>query len=327
MGRIYRHLTKEERIQIVTLLRENKNQSYIARLLHRSRSSISREVSRNSGLRGYRAKQAHDKAEERKRKPRYLKMTSEIQSHIEQKIKEDWSPMQIANTMNQSVHCTVSHERIYQHTAEDKRAGGELFKHLRINNRRRYRRNRNKANWRTKIPARVDIEQRPASINERQDFGDWEADLVCGGGYLVTLVERKGRFTLIGEVTHKRADLVANEIIRLLRPYAAQVKSITYDNGPEFSSHSTVNLALDCTSYFAKPYHSWERGANENVNGLIRQYFPKGEKIGKDNSDKIALVQNRLNERPKKVLGWKTPKQIFLEQGMNTESLTVALGT
>ena len=125
----------------------------------------------------------------------------------------------------------------------------------------------------------------------------------------------------------KRADLVTEEIIRLLRPYAPSTKNITYDNGPEFSSHALINSALNCKSYFAKPYHSWERGANENANGLVRQYFPKFEKIGYGNSDKIAFAQNRLNERPKKILGWKTAKQIFLEQGFTADSYTVALGT
>jgi len=198
---------------------------------------------------------------------------------------------------------------------------------LRINNRRRYRRKRNKANWRLKIPARIDIAERPASIEERQTFGHWEADLVCGGGYLLTIVERKSRYALIGEVPQKSAGLVSQEIIRLLQPYAPSVKSITYDNGPEFCKHGDINSWLQCQSFFARPYHSWERGSNENTNGLLRQYFPKTKAIGFGNSDKISFVQNRLNERPKKVLGWKTPKQILGELGYSTEPLTVALRT
>jgi transposase, IS30 family len=329
MGQTYRHLTKEERAQIYILLHEGYKKSQIAEALNRNRSTITREIARNKGRRGYRITQSHKKAIARKKIPRYQKMTQETQHYIEQKIREDWSPMQITNTMEQHIKTRISHERIYQHIACDKKEKGELYKHLRINNRRRYRRNRTKPNWRSKIQERVDIDQRPPHINERTEPGHWEADLVClrDAGYLVTLVERQSRFSLVGTVLRKQAGLVSREIIRLLSPYSSLTKSITYDNGAEFCQHQEVNMALQCQSFFAKPYHSWERGSNENSNGLLRQYFPKKAKGSLDTSATIALAQKRLNERPKKVLGWKTPKQVLWELGYTTDLPSVALGT
>lgn len=311
MGQVYSQITYEERIQIRTYLQENYSLRAIAEKIGRSPSTISREIKRNSGKRGYRYKQAHEFAAQRRAFLKCQKFTPEVITYVEKKIYEKWSPEQISNIMLEETGCKISHERIYQHIYQNKTKEGNLYEELRINYKRRYRRSRDKKKWRSKIPERVDIEDRPAIVNKRKRFGDWEADLVCGKSYLVTLVERKSRFVLIGHVKNKTAEEVRNEIIRLLKPYRDLVHTITYDNGNEFAQHMRINESLDCKSYFAKPYHSWERGANENTNGLIRQYFPKAEKLHDASFEKITFVQDQLNHRPRKCLAFKTPEFIL----------------
>jgi len=314
MGQIYSHLTYEERIQIRTYLQEHYSSRQIARKLQRSHSTIDREIKRNSGKRGYRYKQAQALSENRQSEPRYRKMTPDVITHVEEKIRQKFSPEQVSLNMLPDVGCRISPERLYQHIYQDKAKGGTLYKELRINFKRRYRRSRDRKNWRLKIPNRVDIDQRPSCVNDRSRYGDWEADLICGKTYLVTLVERKSRFTLIGHVERKTAEAVSAEIIGLLKPYRSLVRTITYDNGNEFSRHEKINEELGCRSYFAKPYHSWERGTNENTNGLIRQYFPKREKLRDASPEKISFVTEQLNHRPRKVLANHLPAEIFLGQ-------------
>ena len=315
MGLNYSQLTYEERIQIKSWLQENYSIRAIARKIGRSPSTVYREINRNSGKRGYRYKQAQQFAEQRQKMATYRKCTPEVIDYVEEKIKDKISPEQISNCMRENIGTRISHERIYQLIYLDKAQGGTLYKDLRINFKRRYRRSRDKKNWRSKIPDRVGIEERPEIVNNRERFGDWEADLVCGESYLVTLVERKSRFTLIGHVEKKTAAEVSSEIIKLLRPYRDLVHTITYDNGNEFAQHVLVNDTLNCDSYFARPYHSWERGANENTNGLIRQYFPKADKLRDASRRKIGFVQDQLNNRPRKCLDYKTP--LFILQGVS----------
>jgi len=212
----------------------------------------------------------------------------------------------------------VSHERIYQHVWQNKRQGGKLYAHLRIANGKKRRKRYGKKDWRGKIPGRVGIEERPGIVERKERVGDWEADLVSGAhhrGFLVTLVERKSKFTVIGHVAKKTAEAVSAEVIRLLSRLRRWVYTITYDNGREFAGHGGINQALDCQSYFAIPYHSWERGLNENTNGLIRQYFPKGSDLRRVAPDDIDFVQNRLNSRPRKTLDYRTPEEVFLQTG------------
>ena len=316
MGHCYDHLTKEDRIVIRTLLQEKKSRQYIADRLGRDVSTIKRELRRNSGLRGYRPKQAQEKAEARKRAPRTVKMTAEVVAHIEEKIREDYSPEQISDTMAATEGVRVSHERIYQHLWTDKQRGGDLYTHLRIASGRKRRKRYGKKDWRGRIPGRVDISERPAIVADKERVGDWEADLVSGchhRGFLVTLVERKSKFTLIGHVARKTAEAVSGEVIRLLKNVKDWVHTITYDNGREFAGHQQVNAELECASYFAAPYHSWERGLNENTNGLIRQYVPKQSDLRRINADDIQFVQNRLNRRPRKTLDYATPEDVFLQ--------------
>jgi IS30 family transposase len=316
MGMLYSQLTEGERNQIYALKQARVSHRNIAKILIRDVSTIGREERRNCGRRGYRPRQANLKAQERRRRGRYIKMTPEVIAHIEEKLREEYSPEQISCTMRGSIGVKVSHERIYQHIWKDKEHGGDLYRNLRIAGVKKRRKRYGKKDWRGKIPNRVDIEQRPAIVEEKTRIGDWEADLVSGVhhmGFLVTLVERKSKYTLIGQVKRKNSDEVTTEIVRLLGPHKERVHTITYDNGLEFAGHESVNERLKCRSYFAKPYHAWERGLNENTNGLIRQYFPKGMNLREVSREKIAFVMKRLNHRPRKMLAFKPPHDIFVQ--------------
>jgi IS30 family transposase len=329
MGMLYHQLTEGERNQIYALKQALVSKREIAEHLGRSPSTISRELRRNRGLRGYRPQQAHRKAQERHHRPRRRKMMPGVIEWIEHKLKEDYSPEQISGTMRSSIGIRVSHERIYQHIWSDKRQGGDLYRKLRIAGTKKRRKRYGEKDWRGKIPNRVDIDQRPAIVEEKSRTGDWEADLVSGvrhRGFLVSLVERKSKYTLIGRVRNKTSEEVRAEIERLLAPYKDKVWTITYDNGREFSEHDLVNEHLECRSYFAKPYHSWERGLNENTNGLIRQYFPKGSDLREAGEEDVVFVMNRLNNRPRNTLAFQTPQELFINSGSN-DFTSVALGT
>ena len=323
MGMLYSQLTEVERNQIYVLLQEDTPNTRIAVILGKDASTIGREIRRNRGQRGYRPRQADKKAQERRKTPQSLKMTLEVIAHIEDKLRQEYSPEQISNTMQVSVGVRISHERIYQHIWQDKKKGGDLYRKLRIAGVKKRRKLYGQKDWRGKIPNRIDIDQRPAIVAKKTRFGDFEADLVSGVhhlGFLVTLVERISKYTLIGQVRQKTSDAVTTEIVRLLTPFKEQVQTITYDNGREFSAHELINEGLDCQSYFAKPYHSWERGLNENTNGLIRQYFPKGIDLRKVSREEIAFVMERLNSRPRKTLAFKTPNDIFGSIGQALQS-------
>ena len=329
MGKCYNQLTEGERNQIYALKQENVSNCRIAMILRRDPSTIGREIRRNHGERGYRPKQAQRKAQERRKIPRSLKMTPEVIFYIEEKLREEFSPEQISCTTRGSVGISISHERIYQYIWHEKKHGGDLYLKLRIAGVKKRRKRYGKKDWRGKIPNRIDIDQRPEIVEEKTRIGDWEADLVSGAhhrGFLVTLAERKSKYTLIGHVKQKTADEVKREIVRLLSPNKEWVHTITYDNGREFSAHELINKGLNCQSYFAKPYHSWERGLNENTNGLIRQYFPKGMDLRNVSSEELAFVMDRLNHRPRKRLAFKTPHDIFVKSESNGFA-RIALGT
>ncbi len=329
MGMVYSQLTEGERNQIYALKQARVSHRKIAMILLRDESTIGREIRRNRGQRGYRPLQASLKAQERRRIPRCIKMIPGVITHIEEKLREEYSPEQISCTMSGSVGIKVSHERIYQYIWQDKKHGGDLYRKLRIAGVKKRRKRYGKKDWRGKIPNRVDIDQRPAIVEEKTRISDWEADLVSGvhhRGFLVTLVERKSKYTLIGQVKQKTAAVVTAEIVKLLGPHKEQVNTITYDNGREFAGHEVVNKRLECQSYFAKPYHSWERGLNENTNGLIRQYFPKEMDLREVSREEIAFVMKRLNHRPRKMLAFKPPHDIFVKCESNGFA-RVALGS
>jgi IS30 family transposase len=306
----YTQLTYEQRYQIKALLKMGHNQTQIASAIGVHRSTISRELKRNSGQRGYRPKQAHRFCMARRSKAR-RRITPEDWAAIEDKIRMDWSPEQIAERTN----FQISHEWIYQYIWANKRAGGELYKHLRC--KKKYRRRSDGQDRRGKIRNRVSIDERPAIVEERSRIGDWEGDTMTGKGrkrYLVTLTERKSRFTLFKKVNSKSAAEVREAVIELLEPFQEKVKTITFDNGKEFAEHERIAQELEADIYFAHPYASYERGTNENTNGLIRQYFPKSSDLSEADPGKTSWAENRLNNRPRKCIGFQTPKEVFFKK-------------
>lgn len=315
MGLHYRHLTEQERIEIYSLRKAKIPMTHIARQLGRPVQTLYRELNRNTGQRGYRPKQAQSKAVARCRRPRRpAKMTGAICLYVDEKIRLDWSPEQISDSLfNDPVgpRARLSHETIYQYIYNDKATGGDLYKHLRQGKTKRKKR-RHRPDLRGHIRNRIGIEDRPPVVETRRRLGDWEADLVCGAGasgYLVTLVERKSRLTRIGLTWSKFADEVTAEILRLLADDV--VETITFDNGKEFAGHAEIACRLGCKCYFADPYSSWQRGLNENTNGLIRQYFPKGTSLAGVTLEELSRVEKRLNQRPRKCLRFKPPEIVY----------------
>jgi IS30 family transposase len=309
----YKQLTQCQRYQIYALLKSDHNQTEIAGIIGVHKSTISRELKRNRGQRGYRPKQAHQKAKER-RKPNRKRIHPHTWTWIEEKICEDWSPEQISLWLEKYKKAPVSHEWIYQYIYADKRAGGELHKHLRCQKKRRKRYGAN--DRRGKITNRVSIDQRPPVVEERSRLGDWEADTVIGkksSFALVTLVERKSRFTLLKKVNQRTAAATTEAIIEMLKPYSSKTLTITCDNGREFAGHQEIAKEIKTEVFFAHPYSSWERGTNENTNGLLRQYFPKGSDFSKITDDKVQFAEKRLNRRPRKCLNVRTPEMVFFK--------------
>ena len=310
----YKQLTLEQRYQIYALLKTGNTTRKTADIVGVDKSTIGRELKRNSGLRGYRPKQAHKMAMERRKKST-SRITSETWVMIEALIRNDWSPEQISGRLKREHEIHISHEWIYQYIYTDKHSGGDLYRHLRC--RKKNRKRCGSHDRRGKIPNRISIEQRPESINDRLRAGDWEVDTLFGAGrthVLVTLTERKSRMGLVGSVTRKTAQAVSDEIISLLTPLTDRTHSITSDNGKEFSYHQNISRQLNIDFYFANPYAAWERGSNENMNGLLRQYFPKKCDLTELTSEEIHSVMHKLNNRPRKCLDFKTPIEVFFNQ-------------
>ncbi len=313
----YNQLTDADRIVVDKLRQVNCSIRYIASVLQRSPSTISREIKRNSSELGYDFKRAQKNAMAKRQKHRRIKMTPDVIGHIEAEIRNDLSPEQISNTMEKSVGIAVSHEWIYQHIFADKANGGTLFSHCRIAGKKRRRKRYGSNSRRGKIKNRKDIELRPKIVDDKTRIGDWEADTIIGRnhkGAIVTLVERKTKFLIAAIIRRKTATETTKAMIRMLKKYSAIVKTITFDNGLEFSGHEIVSNAFNCDCYFARPYHSWERGLNENTNGLIRQYFPKKTDFRTISDADIDKMMERINNRPRKTLGYMTPKEMMRKE-------------
>jgi len=285
-----------------------------AKIVGVGQSTISRELSRNRGQRGYRAKQAQDKADQRRAKARKpTKMTLSMIKTVESKLQLEWSPEQISGWLLWDKEEFLSHESIYLHVWANKKAGGYLYTHLRRQC-KKYDKRRNGKSTRGQIKNRISIDDRPPVVDAKTRIGDWEIDTVIGKGHsgaLVTIVERVTKFTVSAQVNSKSAGEVTKATIELLRPYKDVVHTITADNGKEFSHHEAISAALSADVYFAHPYSSWERGLNENTNGLIRQYFPKKTDFKKVSQAEVDRAINRLNSRPRKDLYFSTPDQLM----------------
>jgi len=313
----YKHLSLEERHYIAVELKKETSINKIAKTLGRPQGTISKEIQRNTGKRGYRYQQANSMAlnrREGKQKP--TKMTTEMIASIDDMlVNNQWSPQQIAGRLKMEKNLSLHHETIYRYVISDKESGGLLYKHLRHSN-KTYRKRSSSQGRYIGIPNRTDIDERPEVINNRQRVGDWEGDLIIGAnhkGAIVTLDERKSKLRLAFPINNKLASLTTEAIVLLLTPFKALVESITFDNGREFAKHTQIADKLECKTYFAKPYHSWERGQNENANGLLREYFPKGMELIDIAVEKVFEAIDKLNSRPRKCLGFKTPYEVFSE--------------
>lgn len=314
----YQHFTEEERYQVDELLRDGFTQSKIAKHLQRSPSTISRELCRNKGKRGWRPRQAHLKATDRL----FIRGTSNAKranekawEYAKKHLQNDqWSPEQIAGRLKLEGLAPISHETIYKRILEDKSSGGILYTHLRCKKKRKKRYGSGKLS-RGKIPGRVDIDKRPTIVDSRKRIGDWEGDTIIGsyngGAVIASMVERKSRLTRLAKCKNKTTIAVIDSINNEMRPIAELVKTVTLDNGVEFFKHKKMSKDLSAKVYFAKPYHSWERGLNENTNGLVRQYFPKKMAFNNITDQELQAVAEKLNTRPRKCLGYKTPIEVF----------------
>lgn len=320
----YKHLTREERYQIHSLKRQGVALGCIAAELGRNRSTVSREIQRNSAATGYKPALAHDKALARQHARRNAQHFSPEQwGHVEALLRLSLSPQQVSGRLRLEKAICISTEAIYQRAYRDKAQGGDLVSYLRCQKARR-KRYASGQERRGTLAGRTCIEQRPGIVAQRRRIGDWEGDTVIGKnhqGVLVTLVERKSRYTLACQLASRHSAGVTEAVIALLRPHKGQCHTLTFDNGKEFSEHDFIARCLQAKVYFAHPYCSWERGLNENHNGLLRQYFPK-----KTNFLKVSQVQvddaiYLLNHRPRKCLGYLTPHEVFY--GLKMQPITL----
>jgi IS30 family transposase len=319
----YEQLTIEKRYQIYAYSKANWSQKDMAEELKVHRTTIYREKKRNKGLRGYRPQQATLMARERKKKARKrIKVTPYLKFMVAQKIREDWSPEQISGYFKKQQLLDISHQAIYTFVAEDRLGGGALYKHLRRANKKR-KKQYGSTDARGQIKNRTMIDERPSIVDAKLRIGDWEADTVIGKnqkGVFVTMVERKSKFIVACPVSNKSETVVTNAMINSLHRYKNKVHTITVDNGKEFAGHEKIAKKLKAKMYFAHPYSSWERGLNENSNGLLRQYFPKKTDLRGIELSDINPVLEKINNRPRKTLDYATPKDVFFGQ-INSDNL------
>ena len=318
----YSQLTSEQRYQIYALLRAEHTNSYIAEVIGVHKATVSREIKRNAGGRGYRPAQAHKLALQRREEKVWFSIDESTWERIEQLIREDWSPEQVSLWLAESGEPGASHESIYQYIYWDKECGGDLHTHLRCKkkNRKRY----GAYDRRGKLSNQVSIDDRPDVVEEREREGDWEVDTIIGKNHkqaIVSMNDRVNRLIYLYKVEKKQAKTVAQAIIKKLKSTGLAVLTITSDNGREFGDHENISNKLKADFYFAHPFSSYERGANENGNGLVRQYFPKGTDFSTITQKDLKRVERKLNNRPRKCLDMMTPNQVAF--GLHP---TVALG-
>jgi len=320
----YQHLTSEERFYIWNALREGATQKSVATALCRNPSTISREVRRNKFLRAkiYTYHWAKFIVSLRKGKyarlagDRARKLTPEIEGKIDALICQYLSPEQVTGYLKRHENISISHETIYRYIYADKQRHNKLKPFLRQGKKLRRKRYGSGARV-SKIPNRTCISERPKVVESKARIGDWECDSVIGldrKSALITVVERKSLFTCCMRVFDHTAETVSNAIIEMLAPHIDKVKTLTFDNGSEFVGHEEISAALKAKSYFAHPYSSWERGANENTNGLIRQFYPKRADFRVLTQSEIRTMTDSLNNRPRKTRGYRSPNEIFNQQ-------------
>lgn len=310
------HLTKEQRYTISVMIQKGYSQSAIAKVINKSKSVVSRELKRNCDGRSgkYTSDLAQKKyAERQKKKPKGVKFTEEIKQFVDEQLAQKLSPEQIVFKLQEQSIGSISHERIYQYVWADKKRKGSLYLHLRTQG-KRYRHRGASKDKRGVIVGRVDISKRPEIVAKRERFGDLEIDTIIGKdhkGAIVTINDRLTGMLWMKKLNGKNALELAQATTQLLQPIKPWLNTITSDNGKEFAEHQFIANELNIDFFFATPYHSWERGCNENLNGLIRQYIPKKTDFNTISDEFIQFVQNQLNNRPRKRFKFKSPIQMF----------------
>jgi IS30 family transposase len=313
---MYRRLTLEDRYQIQFLKSKGATQAAIAKELNVARSTILRELRLCPG--DYSAEVAGFEAMENglKRSSANWKIKDEIKEVVDELIRKDWSPEQIEDDFKKTIGINLSHRTIYRYIERDKLLGGKLKSHLRIL--RKQRKDRKKPKYRSYqglVRDRVPISKRSKKVEKRNRVGDYERDTVLGkrgGAVLLTIVDRKTRYVHIACLKRNSARLAHEATVRLLKKHP--VKTITNDNGTEFAYHLKTSKALKTPIYFSRAYRAWERGTNENTNGLLRQYFPKLSAIPILSRKDLKKIEMKLNTRPRKCLGFKTPYELYLRK-------------
>ena len=313
----YHQLTQEERYLITAQLRCGYCPAQIARSLGRHRSTIGRELRRNATHHDgdYRAEKAHSYAVARRRRcRRRARFSATDMARVARLLRRRWSPEQVVGALKKRGTLSISHETIYRHIRWDKRAGGDLWRYTRIISkfgRKRYR----SIDSRGVLPGKRSIAERPPEVEQRQQFGHWEADTVMGSDMhhcVLTLVERKTGYVIIKKLPARTKQAVTRAATRAIRRHCRNFKTLTLDNGTEFHDYAILEQRFPITIYFATPYHSWERGTNENLNGLLRQYLPKGTCMRNLTQARCDHIANDLNSRPRKRYGFDTPAALYI---------------
>lgn len=317
-------ITQEQRYEIAALHKLGKSNEDIAKVIGKHKSSIGRELKRNADGRNgeYRARLAEKKCRERHRaKPKKIALTPKVIETVEALIREDLSPEQIVGHCRRNGISCVSIESIYLHIWKDKKEHGDLYKHLRRKG-RRYKKRGALKTGRGQIVGRVGIENRPPTVEDKTRFGDLEADTIVGKdhiGAIVTLNDRASGMLKMKKTATRGADEVADAISEMLEEWLPYINTVTSDNGKEFAEHEKIAENCGVDFYFANPYSPWERGANENLNGLIRQYFPKKTDFSIITNQQIKQIETKLNNRPRKRHNFETPLEVMEKLLFNTE--------
>lgn len=317
----FKHLDYMKRCQILAFWKAGYKQADIAKEVGVNQSTISRELNRNItfvrtkyGFWQYKPDYAQYLAKERHRKKKkIIKLTSDVSKFIKDKLQEKWSPEQISGYAKKHQLFSIGKEWIYQFILRDKERNGTLFLNLRHQS-KRYRKRYGSPKRTGPIKNRRFIDERPKIIDERKRIGDWEIDTMIGKQRqqaVVSIVERFSKKTVLKKVSRKSASFVTNATVEGLKALSNAVHSITSDNGSEFAYHEIISKELNTEFYFAHPYSSWERGLNENTNGLVRQYLKKGSCFMNVNDSDLEMIADQLNNRPRKSLGFATPNEIF----------------
>jgi transposase, IS30 family len=315
----YTQITSEERYALSLLRKEGHSQAEMARILGRHPSTISRELRRNvwrCNGRGYVAARAQSYTNERRRRSRRnSQFTLAEWALVDSMLREDFSPAQVVGWFARFDILSISHETIYRHIWQDKQAGGTLHVHLRRAN-KRIRKRYGRYDSRGRLAGKRHISARPAGATNRSRIGHWEVDTVLGdsqaGACIVTVVERKTGYVAIGKLPRRTAANLNVRLEALVRRQLRAVRTMTADNGTEFHSYKALELRLPLQFYFATPHHSWERGSNENMNGLIRQYLPKGKSMEHLTQADCNRIATKLNRRPRKRHNWHTPEELYV---------------